>query len=73
MTITGWLRISGIRRVRISGTHNGVGRLNLTMDSGRSIGIDANKPPHLDYGYAMTSHSSQGQAADRVRHSGDRQ
>ena len=45
---------------------DGVGRLNLTMDSGRSIGIDPNRPPHLDYGYAMTSHSSQGQTADRV-------
>lgn len=45
---------------------DGVGRLNLTMDSGRSIEIDPNKHPHLDYGYAMTSHSSQGQTADRV-------
>lgn len=45
---------------------DGVGRLNLKMDSGRSIGIDPNRPPHLDYGYAMTSHSSQGQTADRV-------
>ena len=45
---------------------DGVGRLNLTMDSGRSIEIDPNKHPHLDYGYAMTSHSSQGQTAGRV-------
>ena len=42
------------------------GRLNLKMDSGRSIEIDPNKRPHLDYGYAMTSHSSQGQTANRV-------
>src|SRR5208282_2820810 len=45
---------------------DGAGRLNLTMDSGHSIEIDPNKHPHLDYGYAMTSHSSQGQTADRV-------
>jgi conjugative relaxase-like TrwC/TraI family protein len=42
------------------------GRLNLNMDSGRLLQIDPNKHPHLDYGYAMTSHSSQGQTANRV-------
>ena len=42
------------------------GRLSLNMDSGRSFQIDPNKHPHLDYGYAMTSHSSQGQTANRV-------
>jgi len=36
------------------------------MDSGRSLQIDPNKHSHLDYGYAMTSHSSQGQTANRV-------
>jgi ATP-dependent exoDNAse (exonuclease V) alpha subunit len=36
------------------------------MDSGHSLQIDPNKHRHLDYGYAMTSHSSQGQTADRV-------
>lgn len=45
---------------------DGFGRLNLKMDSGRSIEIDPIKHPHLDYGYTMTSHSSQGQTADRV-------
>lgn len=45
---------------------DGAGRLSLNMDSGRSLQIDPNKHPHLDYGYAMTSHSSQGQTADRV-------
>ena len=44
----------------------GAGRLTLNMDSGRSLQIDPNKYPHLDYGYAMTSHSSQGQTANRV-------
>jgi ATP-dependent exoDNAse (exonuclease V) alpha subunit len=42
------------------------GRLNLNMDSGRSLRIDPNEHPHLDFGYAMTSHSSQGQTANRV-------
>lgn len=42
------------------------GRLSLNMDSGRSLQIDPNKHPHLDYSYAMTSHSSQGQTASRV-------
>ena len=41
-------------------------RLSLKMDSGRSLQVDPNKHPNLDYGYAMTSHSSQGQTADRV-------
>jgi len=42
------------------------GRLVLKMDGGRTIELDSRKHPHLDYGYAMTSHSSQGQTADRV-------
>jgi conjugative relaxase-like TrwC/TraI family protein len=42
------------------------GRASLKMDSGRSLQINPNKHPHLDYGYAMTSHSSQGQTANRV-------
>src|SRR5712692_8270813 len=45
---------------------DGAGRLNLKMDYGRSLEVDPNKHPHLDHGYAMTSHSSQGQTADRV-------
>ncbi len=45
---------------------DGTGRLRLRMDSGRSLQIDPGKHPHLDYGYAMTSHSSQGQTANRV-------
>lgn len=36
------------------------------MDSGRTVQIDANGPTHLDHGYAVTSHSSQGQTTDRV-------
>src|SRR5258708_19580249 len=36
------------------------------MDGGRAVELDPRKHPHLDHGYAMTSHSSQGQTADRV-------
>jgi ATP-dependent exoDNAse (exonuclease V) alpha subunit len=42
------------------------GRLGLMMDNGRSIELDPNRRVHLDHGYAVTSHSSQGQTADRV-------
>jgi conjugative relaxase-like TrwC/TraI family protein len=41
-------------------------RLSLKIDGGRAVELDPCKHPHLDYGYAMTSHSSQGQTADRV-------
>ena len=42
------------------------GRMSLQMDSGRSVSIDPGEHPHLDHGYAVTSHSSQGQTADGV-------
>ena len=50
------------------GTVEGIseGRMAFRMDDGRSVEIDPAKHPHLDYGYAVTSHSSQGQTADRV-------
>ena len=44
----------------------GEGRMVLRMDDGRSVEIDPARHPHLDHGYAVTSHSSQGQTADRV-------
>ncbi len=44
----------------------GDGRLHLNLDSGRAVELDRNRQMHLDYGYAVTSHSSQGQTADRV-------
>jgi len=44
----------------------GGGRLHLRLDSGRSVAVQAHAQPHLDYGYALTSHSAQGQTADRV-------
>jgi conjugative relaxase-like TrwC/TraI family protein len=51
------------------GTVEGIGengRLSLKMDGGRAVELDPEKHPHFDHGYAVTSHSSQGQTADRV-------
>jgi ATP-dependent exoDNAse (exonuclease V) alpha subunit len=42
------------------------GNLQLRLDSGRKVAFNIKENAHLDYGYAVTSHSSQGQTADRV-------
>jgi ATP-dependent exoDNAse (exonuclease V) alpha subunit len=42
------------------------GRMSLKMDGGREVELDPTRHPHLDHGYAVTSHSSQGLTADRV-------
>jgi conjugative relaxase-like TrwC/TraI family protein len=42
------------------------GHLRLRLDTGRTLDFRLDEQPHLDYGYAVTSHSSQGQTADRV-------
>ncbi len=42
------------------------GNLRIRLDSGRAIAFNIQENRHLDYGYAVTSHSSQGQTADRV-------
>ncbi|HUN84702.1 MAG TPA: MobF family relaxase [Terracidiphilus sp.] len=42
------------------------GCLSLKMDGGRDVQLDPREHPHLDHGYAVTSHSSQGQTAERV-------
>lgn len=42
------------------------GRMGVRLDDGRSIEIDPIRNPHIDHGYAVTSHSSQGQTAERV-------
>lgn len=42
------------------------GMLSIYLDSGRTLEFSMRKHPHLDYGYAVTSHSSQGVTADRV-------
>jgi hypothetical protein len=41
-------------------------RMEIRRDSGRASSFDAAERRHLDYGYAVTSHSSQGQTAGRV-------
>jgi conjugative relaxase-like TrwC/TraI family protein len=45
---------------------NGAGDVQLRMDSGRDVAFNIREHPHLDHGYAVTSHSSQGQTAERV-------
>jgi conjugative relaxase-like TrwC/TraI family protein len=42
------------------------GAMRLRLDNGRSMDYEPQHHPHLDYGYAITSHSSQGQTAERV-------
>ena len=42
------------------------GRASIHLDSGRKVSLDPDQMRHLDHGYAVTSHSSQGLTADRV-------
>ncbi len=42
------------------------GNIRIRLDSGRATAFNIRENQHLDYGYAVTSHSSQGQTADRV-------
>jgi len=41
-------------------------QLRLTLDSKREVSLDLRQFRHLDHGYAVTSHSSQGLTFDRV-------
>jgi conjugative relaxase-like TrwC/TraI family protein len=45
---------------------NSSGRMEVQWDSGRKSSFEPSERRHLDYGYAVTSHSSQGQTAGRV-------
>lgn len=45
---------------------NSDGDFTIRMDSGHKIRFNILEHPHLDHGYAVTSHSSQGQTAQRV-------
>jgi ATP-dependent exoDNAse (exonuclease V) alpha subunit len=45
---------------------NSVGDFQIQMDSGRAVQFNIRQHSHLDYGYAVTRHSSQGQTAQRV-------
>jgi ATP-dependent exoDNAse (exonuclease V) alpha subunit len=40
--------------------------MDIRWDSGPTSSLEAGERRHLDYGYAVTSHSSQGQTAGRV-------
>jgi conjugative relaxase-like TrwC/TraI family protein len=42
------------------------GNLQVRLDSGQDVEFNIRDHPHVDYGYAVTSHSSQGATADRV-------
>ena len=42
------------------------GNLQVRLDSGQEVQFNLREHPHVDYGYAVTSHSSQGATADRV-------
>jgi ATP-dependent exoDNAse (exonuclease V) alpha subunit len=42
------------------------GRVRVRLESGRHVAFSLQEHPHLDYGYAVTSHSGQGQTANRV-------
>jgi conjugative relaxase-like TrwC/TraI family protein len=42
------------------------GRMEIRWDSGRTSSFESDERRHFDYGYAVTSHSSQGQTAGRV-------
>jgi conjugative relaxase-like TrwC/TraI family protein len=42
------------------------GNVQIRLDSGRDVQFNIREHPHVDYGYAVTSHSSQGATADRV-------
>jgi len=42
------------------------GNLQTRLDSGRTVTFNIRENRHIDHGYAVTSHSSQGQTADRV-------
>jgi conjugative relaxase-like TrwC/TraI family protein len=44
----------------------GRGRLTVALDSGRSVEFHIDENRHIDHGYAVTSHSSQGQTVNRV-------
>ena len=51
------------------GTLEGIdatGRVRVRLESGRRVAFSLDTYPHLDHGYAVTSHSSQGQTANRV-------
>src|SRR5207253_5833014 len=47
--------------------------VTVKLDSGREVSFETEKFRHLDHGYAVTSHSSQGTTVDRVLINADTQ
>jgi conjugative relaxase-like TrwC/TraI family protein len=47
--------------------------MSVKLDGGREMGFEPEKFRHLDHGYAVTSHSSQGTTVDRVLINADTQ
>jgi hypothetical protein len=45
---------------------NDAGGVQVRTDTGHNVRFNVREHRHLDYGYAVTSHSSQGQTADRA-------
>jgi ATP-dependent exoDNAse (exonuclease V) alpha subunit len=54
------------RELGTIGKINDAGDVQIRMDSTREVAFNIREHPHLDHGYAVTSHSSQGQTAERV-------
>jgi len=60
------------QRERVAGGELGTlekiekGRLTVALDSGRNAEFHIDENRHVDYGYAVTSHSAQGQTVNRV-------
>ena len=50
----------------IEGCTSDINRLSVRLDNNRQIEFNPNEHRHLDHGYAVTSHSSQGLTAERV-------
>jgi ATP-dependent exoDNAse (exonuclease V) alpha subunit len=48
-------------------------QIHVALDDERKISFDASRFPHIDHGYAVTSHTSQGLTVDRVLLNADTQ
>lgn len=62
-----------LRALRIANREQGIieslspeGQASIRLDSGRTVSMDLGAMRHLEHGYAVTSHSSQGLTAERV-------
>ena len=65
-TAPDWARDLSNRELASVGRIETNGHMEIRWDSGRMSSFESGERRHFDYGYAVTSHSSQGQTADRV-------